>query len=156
MQRRHFMLGLPAILASQPLWAHHGWSSFDEARPIYLAGRATRVRWQNPHAEMVLEVSKPLSVPTNLKSRVAPRQSASVDAAAIFTKAVVPTRSDARWEIELSPLTRLQAWNTPEIKDGEMLEIVGYTFAGEKGKAILRVEFLIRGEVVTPLRSSPA
>ena len=159
MHRRHFMLGLPAIpaiLASRPSWAHHGWSSFDAARPIYLAGKATRVRWQNPHAEMVLEVSKPLTVPSGLKSRVAPKQSAAVDAAAIFARAVVPTRSDARWEIELSPLTRLQAWNTPEIKDGEMLELVGYTFAGERGAAILRVEFLIRGEVVTPLRSSPA
>ncbi|GAA5167455.1 DUF6152 family protein [Viridibacterium curvum] len=162
MQRRQFVLSLPAIAAapsmflSQPLWAHHGWSSFDETRPLYLAGKATRVRWQNPHAELVLDVSKPLAVPASLKSRLAPRQSATVDAPAIFAKAVVPTRSDARWTIELSPLTRLQAWSVAEISEGDMLELVGYTFAGEKGEAILRVEFLIRGEVVTPLRSSPA
>ena len=95
-------------------------------------------------------------MPANLKTRTAPRQSARVDAASVFDKAVLPTRRDAQWEIELSPLTRLQAWNTPEIKTGEFLELVGYTFAEEKGAPILRVEFLIRGDTVTPLRSSPA
>ena len=36
--------------------AHHGWSSFDQERPLYLEGRAANVRWRNPHAELVLEV----------------------------------------------------------------------------------------------------
>ena len=36
-------------------WAHHGWSSFDQERPIYLEGRAADVKWRNPHAELVLE-----------------------------------------------------------------------------------------------------
>lgn len=156
MERRTFVLGLPLALASRSLWAHHGWSSFDETRPIYLAGKAVRVRWQNPHAELVLELAKPLELPVGLKSRTAPKQSAPVDPASVFAKAVLPTRRDTQWEIELSPLTRLQAWNTPEIKAGEMLELVGYTFADEKGEAILRVEFLIRGNTITPLRSSPA
>ena len=156
MKRRTFMLTIPLILTSRPLWAHHGWSSFDETRPIYLAGKVARVRWQNPHAELVLELANPLTLPASLKTRTAPKQSASVDAASVFAQAVLPTRRDAQWEIELSPLTRLQAWNTPEIKTGEMLELVGYTFAGEKGDPILRVEFLIRGDTVTPLRSSPA
>lgn len=156
MERRKFIIGLPLVLASRPLWAHHGWSSFDETRPIYLAGKAARVRWQNPHAELVLDLAVPLVLPVSLKTRTAPKQSAPVDAASLFAKAVLPTRRDAQWEIELSPLTRLQAWNTPEIKAGELLEVVGYTFAGEKGDAILRAEFLIRGDIVTPLRSSPA
>lgn len=156
MQRRRFIQSIPLLLASRPLWAHHGWSSFDETRPIYLAGRVARVRWQNPHAELTLDLANPLVLPASLITRTAPKQSAPVDAAGVFAKAVLPTRRDSRWEIELSPLTRLQAWNTPEIKVGETLELVGYTFAGERGDAILRVEFLIRGETVTPLRSSPA
>lgn len=156
MERRRFIMGLPLVLASRSLWAHHGWSSFDETRPLYLAGKVARVRWQNPHAELTLDLAKPLVLPENLKARTAPRQSAPVDAAGVFAKAVLPTRRDAQWTIELSPLTRLQAWNTPEIKVGEMLELVGYTFGGEAGDAILRVEFLIRGDTVTPLRSSPA
>lgn len=156
MERRRFIMGFPLVLASGPLWAHHGWSSFDETRPIYLAGRVARVRWQNPHAELILDLANPLVLPVSLKTRMAPKQSAPVDAASVFAKAVLPTRRDAQWEVELSPLTRLQAWNTPEIKVGEMLELVGYTFFGEKGDATLRVEFLIRGDTVTPLRSSPA
>ncbi len=156
MERRRFIMGFPLLLASHPLWAHHGWSSFDETRPIYLAGKVARVRWQNPHAELMLDLANPLVLPAGLKTRTAPKQSAPVDAASVFAKAVLPTRRDAQWEVELSPLTRLQAWNTPEIKVGEMLELVGYTFDGEKGDAILRVEFLIRGDTVTPLRSSPA
>ncbi len=156
MDRRQFVAALPLLFAGRAAWAHHGWSSFDETKPIYLAGRVVSVRWQNPHAELVLEVASPLSVPASLRTRTAPKQSAPVDAAKIFASAAPPTRRDARWEVELSPLTRLQAWNTPEIKVGETIELVGYTFAGEKGEAILRVEFLIRGDTVTPLRSSPA
>lgn len=159
MDRRQFgqcVAALPLLLATRPLWAHHGWSSFDETKPIYLAGRAVSVRWQNPHAELLLELDKPLQLPSNLASRSAPKQSAPVDAARILASAQLPARRDSRWEIELSPLTRLQSWNTPEIKVGERIEVVGYTFAGEKGEPILRVEFLIRGDAVTPLRSSPA
>ena len=156
MQRREFIVGIPLLLASVSLLAHHGWSSIDETRPIYMAGKAARVRWQNPHAEMLLDLANPLTLPANLKSRTAPRQSASVDAADVFARAVLPNRRDSTWQIELSPLTRLQSWKVPEIKAGEQVELVGYTFAGEKGEAILRVEFLIRGDVVTPLRSSPA
>ncbi|MFT3850924.1 MAG: DUF6152 family protein [Propionivibrio sp.] len=156
MERRQFIMGIPLVLASRPLWAHHGWSSFDETRPVYLAGTVSRVRWQNPHAELTLDLASPLVLPENLKTRTAPRQLTPVDAGGVFAKAVLPTRRDAQWEIELSPLTRLQAWNTSEIKVGERLEVVGYTFGGEKGAPLLRVEFLIRGDTVTPLRSSPA
>lgn len=156
MQRREFVFGMPLLLASGSVVAHHGWSGFDETRPIYLAGKVLEVSWQNPHAELIVHVNQPLAVPASLKSRSAPPQSAQVDAAAVFSRAVVPTRRDEKWEIELSPLTRLSAWKVPEIKVGEELEVVGYTFAGEKGDAVLRAEYLIRGTVVTPLRSSPA
>ena len=156
MERRTFLAALPLLIAARPSWGHHGWSSFDENRPIYLAGKVVQVRWQNPHADLVLELANPLTKPLTLGNRSVPKQSAPVDAEAILARAELPRRRDARWEVELSPLTRLQAWKTPEIKPGEFVELVGYTFPDEKGKAILRVEFLIRGPVITPLRSSPA
>ena len=28
--------------------AHHGWSSFDQDRPIYLEGKVVKSVWQNP------------------------------------------------------------------------------------------------------------
>jgi hypothetical protein len=45
---------LPASLAAH---AHHGWSSFDLDRPIYLEGKASKVKWQNAHTELTLELS---------------------------------------------------------------------------------------------------
>ena len=105
MKRRTLVLsaaGLPALAL-----AHHGWSSFDQERPLYLEGRVTKARWQNPHAELELEVSPSLQVPADLASRQLPAQSAPVDGKALLAKAQVPTRKDTKWEIELAPLTRM-------------------------------------------------
>jgi hypothetical protein len=68
----------------------------------------------------------------------------------------VPTRTDKVWEVELAPLTRMQAWNVAEIKSGTSLAVVGFTFAGEKGQAVLRAEFLFVDGKTYALRSSPA
>ena len=67
-------LGLP-LLAQ----AHHGWSSFDQGRPIWLEGRASKVAWRNPHAELKLELPADARLPTDLASRAVPasRSSAS-------------------------------------------------------------------------------
>ena len=43
MHRRHLLALLPAA-AILPARAHHGWSSFDQNRPIYLEGTAREVR----------------------------------------------------------------------------------------------------------------
>ena len=40
------------LLAFTPVgvaYAHHGWSSYDETRPIRLTGRLRDVAWGNPH-----------------------------------------------------------------------------------------------------------
>ena len=44
------------LLSPGAAHAHHGWSSFDQDRPLYLEGRAAKVAWRNPHAELELEV----------------------------------------------------------------------------------------------------
>ena len=134
--------------------AHHGWSSFDEAKPIYLEGVVKSVKWQNPHAELRLEVNG--AAPAAALTRFAvPKQSANVDAVMILGTAKAPTRKDKVWEIELAPMTRMDAWKVEPIKVGDKVSVVGYTFKDEKGEAILRVEFLIGNGKVTPLRSSP-
>jgi hypothetical protein len=159
MNRRHLIAAAPLAplaLMLRPAWAHHGWSSFDQNRPIYLEGRATRVAWRNPHAELELEVPENLAVPADLASRALPAQSAPVDGAALLKAAVVPTRRDRRWQIELAPLFRMNAWKVPEIKVGDAFAMIGFTFAGERGDAILRVEYLFVGGQAYGLRSSPA
>lgn len=157
MNRRDLVLGsLSMPLALSPAWAHHGWSSFDQDRPIYLEGKVVSARWQNPHAELVLEVPTDLKVPADLARRTVPPQSAPVDGSALLAKAVVPTRKDRRWEIELAPLTRMNAWKVPEIKAGDAISAVGFIFKEEKGEAIMRVEFLFVDGKSYGLRSGPA
>ena len=136
--------------------AHHGWSSFDLTRPIYLEGRAVNVAWRNPHVELDLDLAADLKVPADLAQRPLPAQSAPVDGPGLLTAAQLATRKDKRWHIELSPLSRLEAWKAAEIKNGDVLSMLGFTFAGEKGDAILRVEYLWAGGKTYGLRSSPA
>jgi len=105
---------------------------------------------------MELEVPENLAVPADLAGRAVPAQSAPVDGAALLKAAVVPTRKDRRWQIELAPLFRMNAWKVPEIKVGDAVAMVGFTFTGERGDAILRVEYLFLGGQTYGLRSSPA
>jgi Family of unknown function (DUF6152) len=154
MERRLVLAGLASLpLAAR---AHHGWSSFDTARPIYLEGRAAKVEWRNPHAELDLDVAPDLKLPADLAQRKTPAQSASVDGPALLKAATVPTRRDKRWHIELAPLTRMQAWKVAPINTGDPVSMLGYTFAGEKGEPLLRVEYLWVAGGAYALRSSPA
>jgi hypothetical protein len=155
MKRRSIILAGASLPLITSAYAHHGWSSFDQDRPVYLEGKAKKVAWKNPHAELQLEVSKDLKLPADLASRVVPAQSAGIDGKALLSKAVVPKRNDAVWEIELAPLTRMQAWSVPEIAVGANVAVLGFTFKDEKGEAILRVEYLwLQGKAYS-LRSSP-
>lgn len=92
LQRRHLLV----LAASLPLGAraHHGWSSFDPERPIYLEGTVRKVRWQNPHAELELELPAGLKLPDDLAQRAVPAQTSPVDGKALLAKTVLPTRGD--------------------------------------------------------------
>ena len=154
LQRRHLLVAAAAM----PLvaHAHHGWSSFDTDRPIYLQGMARSVRWQNPHAELQLEIPADLKLPSDLAQRAVPAQTAPVDGKALLAKATLPTRKDRLWEIELAPLTRMQAWQVQEIKAGTPVSVVGFTLRAEKGSAVVRAEYLFVDGKAYALRSSPA
>ena len=155
MQRRQFMFCGAAALLPLLARAHHGWSSVDQDRPLYLEGSAERVAWRNPHAELKLRLAMPLRLPADLATRKLPAQAAGVDAARILAATSLPTRRDPLWEIELAPLTRMQAWQVAEIKTGQAVAVIGYAFAGEKGEAVLRVEYLFVDGKSYALRSAP-
>lgn len=154
LQRRHVLLAATAIPWGAR--AHHGWSSFDPDRPIYLEGTVRKVRWQNPHAELELETPAELKLPADLAQRVVPAQASPVDGKALLAKTVLPTRKDRHWEVELAPLTRMQAWQVQEIKPGTAVSVVGFTLREEKGDAVLRAEYLFVDGKAYGLRSSPA
>ena len=154
MQRRTLIaagLGLPLLAR-----AHHGWSSFDQDRPLYLEGRALKVAWRNPHAELELELPPDLRLPADLATRTLPPQAAGVDGPALLRAARLPTRRDRRWLVELAPLTRMNAWKVAEVKAGDTLAVIGFTFTGETGDAVLRAEYMWAGGGAYGLRSAPA
>jgi len=156
MQRRSLVLAAAGAAFVPWARAHHGWGSFDADRPIYLEGRADKVAWRNPHVEVQLTLPAAAALPADLPRRVLPAQASAIDGPAILARTALPRRSDKRWQLELAPLTRMQAWGVAEIAPGAELAIVGYTFAGEQGDAVCRVEFLFLGGKVYGLRSAPA
>ncbi len=158
-RRLHRLLtAAPAMLlgAVQTADAHHGWSSFDINRPIWLSGKARKVAWRNPHVELDLELEAGLKLPSDLAQRRIPNQTAAVDGPRLMATAQLPNRSDRVWQVELAPLTRMQSWQVPEITAGDALSVLGFTFAGEKGDAVLRAEYLFYKDAIYGLRSSPA
>ena len=154
MKRRDILwlaLGAPALAQ-----AHHGWSSFDQDRPLFLEGRVVRSKWSNPHAELVIRIADNFQLPANLAQRPVPAQSSPVDGKALLAKAQLPTRKDKEWDVELAPLTRIESWKIAEIKPGQTVGVLGYTFKDEKGAAILRAEYIFVDGKAYGLRSSPA
>ena len=115
-----------------------------------------KARWQYPHAELSLELAAGLKLPADLAQRPVPAQTAPVDGRALLAKAVLPTRKDRLWEVELAPLTRMQAWQVQEIRPGAQVSVVGFTFREEKGDPVLRAEYLYVDGKAYGLRSSPA
>ena len=153
---RRTLLAAGLVLSAPAVRAHHGWSSFDQERPLFLEGRASKVAWRNPHVELELELGAEPRLPADLAGRTVPAQQASVDGAALLKAARLPARRDRRWSVELAPLTRMQAWKVPEIRNGDTLAVLGFTFAGERGEAVLRAEYLWVAGGVYGLRSGPA
>jgi Family of unknown function (DUF6152) len=156
MQRRQLILGGTGALLVPSAFAHHGWSSFDQDRPIYLEGKAVKVTWGNPHAEVDLQIPADLKLPPDLAKRALPAQSANVDGPRLLAAARLPTRRDPVWEIEFAPLTRMEAWKVPQIKVGDTIAVLGFTLVGEKGEAVLRAEYLFAGGQTYGMRSAPA
>lgn len=150
--KRRSMLAASLLIAA-PAFAHHGWSSFNQDQPLYLEGRVKDVQWRNPHAEAVVTVDKP-SLPADLRQRKFPAQSQNVDGAAIAAKVQVPADAAGDWEIEFAPLSRMQAWGVAPLKEGDRIELIGYTGVPGKPK-LMRVEYLIVNGTAYGLRSSP-
>jgi hypothetical protein len=50
-------LTLAALLAAAalPVLAHHGWSTYDDTKPLTLKGKVVESRYENPHAMIRVE-----------------------------------------------------------------------------------------------------
>ena len=154
MKRRHFAHLTIGVLLAAPVLAHHGWSSFDQDKPLYLTGTVTQVRWQNPHAELMLRVDA-AKLPEDMPSRAVPAQQQSVDGAGILKKVQVPANAIGVWEVEFAPLSRMHAWGLSQPpKVGDRIEVIGYGLADDN-KRLLRAEYLFINGKGYAFRSSP-
>ncbi|GJG95258.1 DUF6152 family protein [Cupriavidus pauculus] len=43
-------------LASLPAIAHHGWSTYDETKPLTVTGKIVETHYENPHASIRVDV----------------------------------------------------------------------------------------------------
>ena len=155
MKRRNFVYLVSGALLAAPVLAHHGWSSFDQDKPLYLSGTLTQVRWQNPHIEVMLRADA-VKLPDGIATRPVPAQQQSVDGAGILKKVQVPANAAGVWEIEFAPLSRMQAWGLSQpLKVGDRIEVIGYGLADDRNKRLLRAEYLFVNGKAYAFRSSP-
>ena len=155
MKRRNFVYLVSGALLAAPVLAHHGWSSFDQDKPLYLSGTLTQVRWQNPHIEVMLRADA-VKLPEGIATRPVPAQQQSVDGAGILKKVQVPANAAGVWEIEFAPLSRMQAWGLSQpLKVGDRIEVIGYGLADDRNKRLLRAEYLFVNGKAYAFRSSP-
>lgn len=144
-----------AALAPLIANAHHGWSSFDQDTPLYLAGTVDAVKWENPHVVLTVRPATPLALPADLATRSMPAQEQPVDAASILPRTVAVSDTSGTWTVELAPLPRMQAWGVSAIAPGASVELVGYSFPAERAERIMRVEFLLIDGKAYSIRSMP-
>ncbi|SPC20400.1 DUF6152 family protein [Cupriavidus taiwanensis] len=52
---RPALLAAALAMAAVPAIAHHGWSTYDETRPLTLTGKIVESRYENPHAQIRID-----------------------------------------------------------------------------------------------------
>ncbi|MEV1173863.1 DUF6152 family protein [Nonomuraea sp. NPDC049784] len=136
-----------AVVAAGVL--HHGWEDFHTERPLYVSGTVTQVRWGNPHPEVRLRVSGPVTLPARLAERAIPAELEELGGREVLrrTRAFDGTDelADGELVLVLAPVERLSAWGMPDrVAEGERLEAVGYMHREHADE--FRPELLVRGD----------
>jgi len=99
MRKPYFtMLVALLLLPATAALAHHGWSNYDNAKPIKLSGTVTEVSYAYPHATIQLDVAGKkwlavLAPPSRLSSRGI--GSGDIKVGATATVEGYPSREDA-------------------------------------------------------------
>lgn len=136
---------LLCVAVAGPAAAHHGWEHFDTTRPTYLAGSVIDVQWGNPHPEIRVQVSVPVTLPDGLAERAIPPELEELDGRTVLQRTAAYEGSEQVVTLILAPIERLQAWGMPEPPSvGEQIETIAYLNHEEPGE--LRPELLFHAD----------
>jgi hypothetical protein len=131
---------LLTLLPTVPVFAHHGWSTFDTRHAYYVTGTVTYVRWGNPHSEVKLRVEK-VNLPANFAERELPSGGNERDGRETLASARAYDGRHAELELVLAGPSWMDRWGlTRPLQVGEKIEAVGFLNAGD-GDALRPVMF---------------
>ena len=76
--RNVIMIVVSLVFAASLVYAHHGWTGYDETKPVQLTGAIKASGYENPHGFVDLEVDKKvwlivLAPPSRMESRGLPK-----------------------------------------------------------------------------------
>jgi hypothetical protein len=76
---------LAATLCALPAFAHHGWSEYDQDKPLTLTGKVTQSGYEHPHGFITLETPGKswvviLAPPSRMQARGLPKEEIKVGA----------------------------------------------------------------------------
>ena len=54
---RHLAVGAVLVALAGPAVAHHGWGSYDAAKPVTVAGPILTSKYENPHVTLTVRAS---------------------------------------------------------------------------------------------------
>jgi hypothetical protein len=57
MTRRALLVCALLLVAATPLAAHHGWGSYDAAKPVTVTGKVLTSKFENPHVTLTLQAT---------------------------------------------------------------------------------------------------
>lgn len=151
------MLAAIFALSYSPASAHHGWTTYDLFRPVYLSGTVKELIWQNPHVEVFLEVPADLQLPADLTQIAVPEPLARVGGKDTLLRTRLPGEPGKTWELELAPIARMAAYGVqrdelPEA--GGKMSVIAYISRINCDEA--RVELIILEDGTPKLQRNSA
>lgn len=122
--------------------------------PVYLEGVVRSTSWDDPRAEIVVDVAADVTLPGDLPRRHVPDAAVTTDAT-MLSRAALPKDAPGPWAIDLAPPAHFEAWGWHgPIRVGQAVEVVGYPSTPDARRVRAEVVF-VQGRAI-PMRSAAA
>lgn len=118
------------VLLVRPAAAHHGWGTFDTKIAFYVRGSVAKVRWGNPHSEVVL-LLEPAAMPEGWLQRPLPQGGNERDGRLTMESARPYAGNRKELELVLAGPDWMARWGLHRpLRVGEKIEAVGFLNVG--------------------------